>query len=456
MQPLKSGRLASKLNQLYGGSVDKQELNAQIELEKQEFEKRLGACQPEELLDVWCRYVEWIQQTHPTQSPMHLLVPALERCTKQLKQVALFHDNIRFLKLWLLYADHQREANDVFSFLNNNEIGTKHSLFYEEWAAALEAQRNYAAAEKTFVLGITRGAQPLDHLQQSFDRFQQRQTERMLAKEVAERDGDSGENDSSSSAVYDENNAPLSSSSRPRPVLRDLSSSSSLIGGRGALANRATSTMNRGLTTSRQALPLLSSATTQRSSAASVTRISASSSTSSTAVRPLSSLSSLPPLASASRRGASTTLKPRQTTNKATSSSATNRSNSTNATALNIYIDEECERARHIHQSEDESSSLPSSSSSATTTSTTALKGQWKELPNLKEKHKENVLLPSKWNTVSLPQNESEASSPASIRTTARPTFEIFRDEECRESFLSSSSTQNNTKKKNGGLSLMK
>ena len=45
---------------------------------------------------------------------------------------------------------------DVFNFLNSNEIGTMYSIFYEEWARALETRGNSAQADKVYEIGISR------------------------------------------------------------------------------------------------------------------------------------------------------------------------------------------------------------------------------------------------------------------------------------------------------------
>lgn len=82
--------------------------------------------------------------------------------------------DIRYLKLWLLYAKYVDSPREIFRFLEANEIGSHAAVFYEEWAAIEEAAANYKEADVIFNLGVARRAEPLSRLQKKRDAFQAR------------------------------------------------------------------------------------------------------------------------------------------------------------------------------------------------------------------------------------------------------------------------------------------
>jgi checkpoint serine/threonine-protein kinase len=87
-----------------------------------------------------CRYLAFITQHHP--SSANHLVPFLEHTTRHFLQDTRFSQDIRYLKLWVQYAKlvEKDRAEEIWVFLNSREVGTRWSMFYEEWAAACEAR----------------------------------------------------------------------------------------------------------------------------------------------------------------------------------------------------------------------------------------------------------------------------------------------------------------------------
>ncbi len=57
---------------------------------------------------IWCvffeRYIEWAQQSFVQDDVRAVLVPLLEKCTKTLKALDRYNDDIRFVHLWLVYV----------------------------------------------------------------------------------------------------------------------------------------------------------------------------------------------------------------------------------------------------------------------------------------------------------------------------------------------------------------
>ena len=67
------------------------------------------------------------------------LVPLLEETTRRFRHDARYKGDLRYLRLWILYAKYVDSPREIFRFLEHNDIGTGMSSLYEEWAAVEEA-----------------------------------------------------------------------------------------------------------------------------------------------------------------------------------------------------------------------------------------------------------------------------------------------------------------------------
>ena len=68
----------------------------------------------------------------------------------------------------------------MFAYLRANQIGLVHALFWEAWACVLELKNAHALADKAFVEGIERGAEPLKRLRRAHQAFITRMARRAL------------------------------------------------------------------------------------------------------------------------------------------------------------------------------------------------------------------------------------------------------------------------------------
>jgi checkpoint serine/threonine-protein kinase len=93
---------------------------------------------------------------HPSSAP-HLL-PLLESTTRRFVDDARFQQDIRYLKLWVQYARQVDRREDVWAYLESRDIGTRHAVFYEEWAGALEALNRWVHTESACCVEARAGA----------------------------------------------------------------------------------------------------------------------------------------------------------------------------------------------------------------------------------------------------------------------------------------------------------
>ncbi|KXN81673.1 Mitotic spindle checkpoint component mad3 [Leucoagaricus sp. SymC.cos] len=137
----------------------------------------------ENALDAYWNFVNWTLDNYPQgHSAESGLLELLEEATRVLKD----HDggrwrgDVKYLKLWLLYASYVEKPVVIYKFLIVNEIGTGWALLYEEYAAVLERDRRRKEADDAYSLGIARRAVPLEHLQERYNDFQKRMMSNMM------------------------------------------------------------------------------------------------------------------------------------------------------------------------------------------------------------------------------------------------------------------------------------
>ena len=93
----------------------------------------------EDSLALYDRFVKWIFDEYPRE---HLassgLVVLLEEATRRYKDDSSYKSDLRYLKLWTLYASLVDKPSVVYKFILTNGIGTVYALLFEDYALTLE------------------------------------------------------------------------------------------------------------------------------------------------------------------------------------------------------------------------------------------------------------------------------------------------------------------------------
>ncbi|KAJ7100104.1 Mad3/BUB1 homology region 1-domain-containing protein [Mycena belliarum] len=178
VQPLATGRRATALSAILATPHAQREsklaatrnrlrINVEIALEDEE----------DDPLEAYCRLVNWTLENYPQgHSAESGLLELLEEATRVLKdnRERRWRSELKYLKLWLLYASFVEKPTIIYNFLIANEIGGDFALLYEEFAAVLERDGRRKEADDAYLLGIARRAAPLDHLKARHADFQKR------------------------------------------------------------------------------------------------------------------------------------------------------------------------------------------------------------------------------------------------------------------------------------------
>lgn len=115
---------------------------AELHRERQQFKAQLVTARNEEddPLAVYHQFVQWTLKAYGENDSESGLVELLEEATREFKKDPLYKTDLRYLKLWVLYARQveRPDAIAIFAYLVANDIGTSYSVLYEEYASLLE------------------------------------------------------------------------------------------------------------------------------------------------------------------------------------------------------------------------------------------------------------------------------------------------------------------------------
>ncbi|KAJ0409320.1 hypothetical protein ATCC90586_000557 [Pythium insidiosum] len=154
VMPLKRGRKVEDLNRALRTQDSFQGKTKVAALAKEE-ERKVIEYEGDDPLSAWVQYVKWIEVNMPEDTRKRFGV--LEKCTRELKDHARYKNDIRYIRLWIQYADLVSNPKDIFKFLYQNKIGENVSLFYVGWAWVLESMANYAQAHKVYLKATQKG-----------------------------------------------------------------------------------------------------------------------------------------------------------------------------------------------------------------------------------------------------------------------------------------------------------
>ncbi|KAH7106274.1 hypothetical protein BKA62DRAFT_686522 [Auriculariales sp. MPI-PUGE-AT-0066] len=172
IQPLARGRRATALSAAL--STPHKDRGAHLKQERERMRAELDAAIEEEddPLAAYIRFVDWTIESYPQgHNSDSGLISLFHEATHAFKDDDRYKNDIRYLKLWIMYSAQVEKPVDIFKFLVANDIGSMYALLYEEFALALERDGSREDAEDTYRLGINRRARPLERLEVRYKEF---------------------------------------------------------------------------------------------------------------------------------------------------------------------------------------------------------------------------------------------------------------------------------------------
>ncbi|CAK9190250.1 unnamed protein product [Sphagnum troendelagicum] len=180
VQPLRNGRKVEPLNmalKMKAAGATTTRANV-LEHQRRKMIEAIDEYEGDDPLEPWLEYIMWVKDAFPSGGIQSELLPLLEACTRTFQTDERYRSDLRYLRVWVQYADSCTEPKDIYAFLEANSIGQDHALYYEAFATYLEIHKNYKRANEIFELGIARGAHPIGRLQNMYQAFLKRMARR--------------------------------------------------------------------------------------------------------------------------------------------------------------------------------------------------------------------------------------------------------------------------------------
>ena len=149
IKPLASGRRAAALADVFTPK-SKGDRSACLAADKKRYMKECDNAldNDDDPLAAFVRFIDWTVDNYPQGECVESgLLELLELATRTFTDSSLYKNDMRYLKLWILYASIVDHPTKIYAYLNANEIGTGYSLFYEEYCNALERCGQYVLVQ---------------------------------------------------------------------------------------------------------------------------------------------------------------------------------------------------------------------------------------------------------------------------------------------------------------------
>ncbi|XP_077210824.1 BUB1-related (BUB1: budding uninhibited by benzymidazol 1) [Tasmannia lanceolata] len=177
VRPLKRGRNVAHLNEALKSQTDNLLKKSLLENRRRMIEA-IDEYKGDDPLQPWIECIKWVQEYFPSGGECSGLVLIYEQCVRTFWHVDRYKEDLRYLKVWLEYADNCADAEVIYSFLEENQIGHTHSVYYISYALHMESKNKMRKADEIFNLGIARKAQPKEKFEATYKKFLLRSTGR--------------------------------------------------------------------------------------------------------------------------------------------------------------------------------------------------------------------------------------------------------------------------------------
>ncbi|KAH9622541.1 hypothetical protein KSS87_020539, partial [Heliosperma pusillum] len=99
--------------------------------------------------------IKWVQEAFPAGGDSSGLVLIYEQCVRTFWHEDQYKEDLRYLKVWLAYAESCADAELIYRFLDANKIGLSHSAYYISYALHLETKHKTKTANEIFNQGLS-------------------------------------------------------------------------------------------------------------------------------------------------------------------------------------------------------------------------------------------------------------------------------------------------------------
>lgn len=123
-------------------------------------------------LELWSRYIQWVEENYPQGGKESDLQMVLEQCLEKLRDSTQYQSDPRLLEIYLRYLDLTENNAEWYNQLYGAGYFHKLASFYIHWAETLEACSNFKEGTRIYMLGLQNKAEPLIKLEENFKHYQ--------------------------------------------------------------------------------------------------------------------------------------------------------------------------------------------------------------------------------------------------------------------------------------------
>ncbi|KAL2506059.1 Mitotic spindle checkpoint protein BUBR1 [Abeliophyllum distichum] len=182
VRPLKRGRNVNILNHALKSQSDFQLKKSLLDHRRRLLEA-IDDYKGEDPLQPWLECIKWVQEAFPPGGDCSGLLVIYEQCVRTFWHEERYKDDLRYLKVWLEYAENCVDAEVIYSFLEANNIGLTHSSLYISYALHMECKHKIRTANEIFNRGLSMNAQPIEKLKAAYKKFLTRSMRRPKASD---------------------------------------------------------------------------------------------------------------------------------------------------------------------------------------------------------------------------------------------------------------------------------
>ncbi|XP_021838857.1 mitotic spindle checkpoint protein BUBR1 [Spinacia oleracea] len=170
VRPLKRGRNIKILNESLK-SHSNISLKHSLLLNRRKLIAEIDEYEGDDPLLPWLQCIKWVQEAFPSAGDSSGLLVIYEQCVRTFWHDDRYRHDLRYLSVWLEYAENCADAEVIYRFLDANNIGQSHSSYYISYALYMESKHKIKTANEVFNRGLSINAQPHVKLEAAYRKF---------------------------------------------------------------------------------------------------------------------------------------------------------------------------------------------------------------------------------------------------------------------------------------------
>ncbi len=126
----------------------------------------------------WLKYIKYHEETYPSDTHSQFLL--MERCTQSLFHLPKYQNDVRYIRVCILYAEKTSNPHEQFKYYHKSKLGERVAIFWLAWAWVAEKKGDFPFADKLFRKAKEKKAKPGKIVEERYKQFQRRMSRHWL------------------------------------------------------------------------------------------------------------------------------------------------------------------------------------------------------------------------------------------------------------------------------------